>query len=52
MQRNCVWNPGTCTCENIKYLGSIIDDSVISCHKISANLNEEKVICKIKKFYI
>ena len=26
-----VWNPATCTCENGKYLGSIIDYSLITC---------------------
>ena len=28
--KNNVWNPTTCSCENGKYLASIIDDSVIS----------------------
>ena len=28
------WNPTTCTCENGKYLGSIIGDSVIACDEI------------------
>ena len=27
--KNCVWNPATCSCENEKYLANIIDDSVI-----------------------
>ena len=27
-------NPSTWTCENVKYLGSIINDSVITCNKI------------------
>ena len=26
-----VWNPSTCTCENGKYLESITDNSVITC---------------------
>ena len=25
------WNPATCNCGNDKYLGSIIDNSVITC---------------------
>ena len=29
-----IWNPPTCSCENGKYLGSIIDDSVIMCDEI------------------
>ena len=30
----CMWNPVTCSCENGKYVGSNIDDLVISCDKI------------------
>ena len=29
-KKNYIWNPTTCSCENGKYLASIIDDSVIS----------------------
>ena len=29
-----MWNSVTCSCENAKYLASIIDDSVISCDEI------------------
>ena len=29
-----MWNPATCSCENGKYLASIFDDSVITCHEI------------------
>ena len=28
-----IWNSTTCNCENGKYLGSIIDDSVITCYE-------------------
>ena len=28
------WNPATCSCKNGKYLGSIIDDSVVTCDEI------------------
>ena len=28
------WNLATCSCENGKYVGSIIDDSVIMCDEI------------------
>ena len=28
------WNPTACTCENGKYLGSTIGDSVITCDEI------------------
>ena len=33
MWKNYTWNASTCTCENGKYLGSILDDSVINFHK-------------------
>ena len=29
-----MWNPVTCSCENGKYIGSVIDDSVIMCDEI------------------
>ena len=29
-----IWNPATCSCENSKYLGSTIDDSMITCNGI------------------
>ena len=28
-----IWNPATCSFKNVKYLESIIDDSVISCYE-------------------
>ena len=28
-EKDYVWNPGTCSCENGKYLASIMDDSAI-----------------------
>ena len=33
-EKDCVWNPATCNCENGKYLASILDDSVIMCDEI------------------
>ena len=27
-----IWNPSTCICENVKYLATIMNDSVIRCH--------------------
>ena len=30
----CIWNTATCSCKYGKYLGSIIDDSVITCDEI------------------
>ena len=32
--KDYIWNPSTCICENWKYLGSIMDDSVITCDEI------------------
>ena len=29
-EKNCIWNPATCSCKNGKYLASIVDDSVIT----------------------
>ena len=34
LEKNYIWNHGTCTCENSKYVGSISGDSVIMCDKI------------------
>ena len=33
-EKNCIWNPAACNCENGKYVGSIIDDSVVICDQI------------------
>ena len=33
VNKNYVWNPATCSCENGKYIGSIMDDSAIICDK-------------------
>ena len=37
-EEDYIWNPSTCSCENGKYLVSIIDDSAITCDEI---MNEE-----------
>ena len=41
-----VWNPSTGSCENGKYLASIMDDSMIICDEIidvkETNFNEKK----------
>ena len=52
-----IWNPSTCSCDNGKYLASVIDGSVITCDEIidaeaksnnkeaksvSTNFNEKK----------
>ena len=33
-EKDYIWNPATCSCENGKYLKSIIDDSVIMCNEV------------------
>ena len=50
-----IWNPAACSCENGKYLASIINDSVITCDEIMketktvpTNFNEE---CNTKFLY-
>ena len=54
-----IWNPATCSCENIKYVGSIIGNSLITCDEviemrktIPANFNEKDCNLLNKKFYI
>ena len=43
-----IWNPATCTCENGKYLASVINDLVIMCDAtintttVSTNFNEKR----------
>ena len=34
VKKDYIWNPATCSCKNGKYLGSITDDSVITCDEI------------------
>ena len=44
-EKDCVWNPSTCNCENGKYLASIIVDSVIICDEVidaEAKSNDEE----------
>ena len=35
-EKDYIWNPARCSCENDRYLANIIDDSVITCDE---NLN-------------
>ena len=58
-EKNYIWNPTTCSCENGKYLANIIDDSVITCEEIiedtksiPTNFNEKTIICEAKNLYI
>ena len=58
--KNNIWNSATCSFENGKYLGNIIDDSVITCviklekrqKQFQITLMKRKVSCKTKKIYI
>ena len=54
-EKDYVWNPATCNCENGKYLTSIMDDSVIECDKIiyteKTNFNEKNITSKTKFLY-
>ena len=64
-EKEYVWNPSTCNCENGKYLSSIMDDLAIMCDEIidaeaksnneetvPTNFNEKKATCKTQNFYI
>ena len=33
-EKDFVWNPTTCSCENVEYLTSTIDNSVTTCDEI------------------
>ena len=58
MWKRYIWNTATCSCENEKYLASIMDDLVITCHKIieyetttvTTSFKEKNEICKTKEF--
>ena len=45
-EKYCVWNSATCSCENGKYLASIMDDSAIICDEFidvkEMNFDENK----------
>ena len=40
--KNWIWNPSTCSCEKGKYLGSIMNDSVITYDETVESNDEEK----------
>ena len=62
VEKDYVWNPRTCSCENGKYLASIMDDSAILCDEviksfkviksISTSFNEKNIASKTQNFYI
>ena len=55
-EKDYVWSPSACICENGKYFASAMDDSVITCDKIidveEANFNEKNITCITQNFYI
>ena len=62
-EKDYVWNPPKCSCENGKYLVNIMDDWAIICDEviksyneeiktISTNFNEKNISCKTQNFYI
>ena len=59
-EKDYVWNPATCNCENEKYLASTMTDSRIKCdeiiksHEEETNFNEKKKPVKrsISTFYL
>ena len=62
-EKEYVWNPSTCICENGKCLASTMDDSVNTCEEviqsydeeiktIPKNFNDKNITCKTQSFYI
>ena len=55
-EKDYVWNPARCNCENVKYIGSIMGDSVIICDEITyseeKSFNLKNKTCKTQHFYI
>ena len=54
-EKDYVWDPAACNCENRKYLASIMDDTAIECEEtkaIPAKFNKKKTTCKTQNSYI
>ena len=56
-EKDYVWNPATCNCNNVKYLAIIRNESVmITCNEVldveETNFNEKNIIFKTQNFYI
>ena len=66
-EKDCICNPSSCSCENGKYLVSILGELAVMCHEIidaEAKLNEEEtktyptifneknITCVTQNFYI
>ena len=60
IEKDYIWNPAACSCENGKYLASIMNpsainyDEVIESYDKETNFNEKKKLlkCKIYIFYL
>ena len=55
-EKDYIWNPSTCSCENGKYLARIMDDLAITCDEI-IYVKETKTIpkditCKTIYYYL
>ena len=55
-EKDYVWNPARCNCENVKYIGSIMGDSVIIRDEITyseeKSFNLKNKTCKTQHFYV
>ena len=57
-EKDYIWNPPTYSCENGKFLASIMNDSAITCDNIresckkETNFNEKKATSNMQNFYI
>ena len=55
-EKDYVWNPARSNCENVKYIGSIMGDSVIIRDEITYSeensFNLKNKTCKTQHFYI
>ena len=57
-EKDYILNPAIFSCQNGKYLASIMDDSMITFDEIiesydeETNFNEKKITCKTQNFYI
>ena len=55
-EKDYIWNPSACSCENGKYLASIMDDSLTICNEIidaeEAKTISKNITCKTQNFYI
>ena len=41
VKKNYIWNSSICSCENRKYLASIMDDLAITCDEVTRQRNKK-----------